>query len=62
MIRFRFHLGNIVILILFLAVSFAALRESNEIWDSGIFSIMLGILLLSILLAFHRTEKRRAFG
>ena len=59
--RFRFHLGTLVILVLLLAVGLAALRESNEIWDSSIFSIMLGILLISILLAFHRTEKRRAF-
>jgi hypothetical protein len=30
--RFRFHLGAIVILIPLLAIGFAALRESNEIW------------------------------
>ena len=59
--RFRFHLGTLVILILLLEVGFAALRESNEIWDSSIFSITLGVLLSSILLAIHRAEKRRAF-
>jgi hypothetical protein len=59
--RLRFHLGTIVILVVFLAVSFAALRESNEMWDSSIFSIMLGILLFSILFAVHRTDSRRAF-
>ena len=59
--RFRFHLGTLVILVLVLGVGFAALRESNEIWDSSIFSITLGVLLISILLAIHRTEKRRAF-
>ena len=40
--RFRFHLGTLVILVLLLGVGFAALRESNEIWDSSIFSITLG--------------------
>ena len=59
--RFRFHLGTLVILVLLLGVAFAALRESNDTWDSGIFSITLGMLLISILLAFHRTEKRQAF-
>ena len=59
--RFRFHLGTLVILVLLLGVGFAALRESNDIWDSSIFSITLGVLLISILLAIHRTEKRRAF-
>jgi VCBS repeat protein len=58
--RFRFHLGTLVILVLLLGVGFAALRESNEIWDTGIFSITLGVLLISVLLATHRTEKRRA--
>ncbi len=59
--RFRFHLGTLVILILLLGVGFAALRESNETWDSSIFTLTLGVLLSSILLAIHRAEKRRAF-
>ena len=32
--RFRFHLGTLVILVLLLGVGFAALRESDETWDS----------------------------
>jgi hypothetical protein len=59
--RFRFHLGTLVILVLLLGVSFAALRESNDIWDSSIFSITIGVLLISILLAIHRAEKPRAY-
>jgi hypothetical protein len=59
--RFRFHLGTLVILVLILGIGLAALRESNEIWDSGVFSITLGMLSISILLAIHRTESRRAF-
>jgi hypothetical protein len=59
--RFRFHLGTLVILVLVLGITFAALRESNEMWDSGVFTLTLGILLISVLLAVHRTEKRQAF-
>jgi hypothetical protein len=59
--RFRFHIGTLVILVLVLGVSFAALRESNEIWDSGVFTLTVAVLLTSILLAIYRTEKRRAF-
>jgi hypothetical protein len=59
--RFRFHLGTLVILVLFSGVGLAALRESDDTWDSGIFTLTLGVLLISILLAIHRVEKRRAF-
>jgi hypothetical protein len=59
--RFRFRIGTILILIVALGVGFAALRESNDAWDSGIFSLTLGALLVSILFAIHRSEKKRAF-
>src|SRR5271166_4306326 len=59
--RFRFHLGTLVILVLLLGVGFADLRESNETWDSSIFSLTLVVLSISILLAIHRTEKKRGF-
>ena len=59
--RFRFRIGTLLVLIIALGVGFAALRESNDTWDSGVFTLALGALLVSILLAIHRTEKRRAF-
>jgi hypothetical protein len=59
--RFRFHIGTLIVLVLVLGVGFAALRESNGIWDSGVFTLVLAILLTSVLLAIHRTEERRAF-
>ena len=58
---FRFHIGTLVILVLVLGVGFAALRESNDFWDSGIFTLTLGGLLISILLAVHQREANRAF-
>jgi hypothetical protein len=59
--RFRFRIGTLIILVLVLGVGFAALRESNDTWDSGVFTLTLVILLISVLLAIHRTEERRAF-
>jgi FG-GAP-like repeat len=59
--RFRFRLGTLLILIIVLGVGFAALRESNDTWDSSIVSLTLGVFLISTLLAIHRTGKRRAF-
>ena len=59
--RFRFHLGTLVILVLILGIAFAALRESNETWESGLFTLTLAVLLTSVLLAIYPTESRRAF-
>ncbi len=59
--RFRFNIGSLLVVVLFVAVGFAAVRESNYLWDSSIFSLTLVVLLISILLAVHRTETRREF-
>jgi hypothetical protein len=57
----RFNIVSILGVILFLGVGFAALRESNDYWDSGLFTLTLGVLLVSVLLATHRAEAKRAF-
>jgi hypothetical protein len=59
--RFRFRLRTLVVLIVVLGVGFAALRESNDAWAGGVFTLALTALLVSILLAIHRTGKQRAF-
>jgi len=59
--RFRFHIGSLLILVLLMGVGFAGLREANDLWDSGVFTLTLGVLLVAILFAVHRTESRRAF-
>jgi hypothetical protein len=59
--RFRFHLGTLVLVVLVIGTGLAALHESNEIWDSVVFTLVLTVLLVSVLLAVHRTETRRAF-
>jgi hypothetical protein len=61
MLRIRFNIASLLVVVLLLGVGFAALRESNELWDSGIHSLTLAVLLVSILLAIHLTEERRAF-
>jgi hypothetical protein len=59
--RIRFNIASLLGVILVLGVGFAGLRESNDTWDSSIFSITLCFLLISIPLAVDRTDKRRAF-
>ena len=59
--RFRFTIASLLVVVLFVAVGFADLRESSDLWESGVFTLTLAALLISILLAVHRTESRRAF-
>ncbi len=59
--RFRFSIASLLIVVLFAAIGFAALRESSDFWDSSVFTLTLAALLISILLAVHRTEAKRAF-
>ena len=57
----RFSIASLLVVVLFVAVGFAALEESSDLWESGVFTLTLAALLISILLAVHRTESRRAF-
>jgi hypothetical protein len=59
--RIRFTIASMLTVVLFFAIGFAALREASDLWASGIFTLTLGVLLLSILLAVYRTAARRAF-
>jgi hypothetical protein len=59
--RFRTRIGTLVIAVMIVGVALAALRQSNEIWDASIVSLTIAFLLMSVLLAVHRTEARRAF-
>lgn len=57
----RFNIASLLGVILVLGVGIAALRESSDLWESGVFTLTLAALLISILLAIHRAEKLRAF-
>jgi hypothetical protein len=59
--RPRFTIASLVVLILFVAVSAAALREANDVWDSGVFGLTALALLASVLLAVHQDGRRKAF-
>jgi len=59
--RLRFSIANLLLVVLCSAVGFAVLRESSDLWESGLFTLTLGALLISMLLAVHRSESRRAF-
>ena len=59
--RFRSRIGTVLQIVLLGAGGFAVLSESSDLWDSSILSITLAVLLISILLATHRTRSRRAF-
>jgi hypothetical protein len=59
--RIRFNIASLLGVIFIFGVGIAALRESTDLWESGIFTLTLAALLISILLVVRRTEKRRAF-
>jgi hypothetical protein len=57
----RFNIANLLGVILFLGVGFAALRESDDLRESAILNLTFGVLLVSILVAVRRTEAKPAF-
>jgi di/tricarboxylate transporter len=57
----RYNIASILGAIVCVAVGFAALREADDLWDSGLFSLTVGLLMVAVLLAVHRTGARRAF-
>jgi hypothetical protein len=59
--RFRFNIASLLVVVLLVAIGFAALREASDLWESGVFALTLGVLLIAILSAVHRTDSRRAF-
>jgi hypothetical protein len=59
--KLRFNIAGLLVVILVLGVGFAALRESSDLWESGLFTAMIGILLVSVLLAIYRKGLTRAF-
>ena len=58
----RFSITSMLVFVLFVAVGFAALRESSDLWESGVFGLTLGILVISILIAIHRLGPREHAG
>ena len=59
--RHRITIAGLLGLVLFLAVGLAALRSADDAWDSGVLGVTLAVLLISVLLAVHRTGHGRAY-
>jgi hypothetical protein len=57
----RYNIAGMLGAVSCVAIGLAALREANDLWDSALFSLTVGLLLTAWLLAFHRTAARRAF-
>jgi hypothetical protein len=61
MARIRFSISSLLGLVLFVAIAAAALRAASDLWDSGLLSATVALLVAAVLFALHRTGKRRAF-
>jgi hypothetical protein len=59
MIRTRFTLAQVMALVLFLALGFAALRNANELWASLSFTVAIVTIAAAPLLAWARTGRER---
>jgi hypothetical protein len=59
--RIKFTIGTLLIVVLFLGLCFAALKQASDTWDGGILGVTIGLLLVSILLAVHRVGEKRAY-
>lgn len=57
----RFKIRSLLGVVVFVAIAIAALRAADDHWDSGTLGLILLILLMAILLAVHRTDRRRAY-
>ena len=57
----RFTIRSLLGVVLFASVALASLRASTDAWDSGVLGLTLLTLLTAVLLAVHRTDRRRAY-
>src|SRR5262245_21166133 len=57
----RFSLISLMAIVALLAVTFAALRTSSDIWASVLFNIVILMLFTSVLGAIYSVKDRRAF-
>jgi hypothetical protein len=59
--RIRFSIASLLLVVLFLAVAFGALREATDLWDGALFGLATVTLLVSVLLAVHCSDRKGAF-
>ena len=58
---FRFTIASLIGVVGFVALAAASLRAATPAWDRWLFGGTLLVLLTSVLLAIHRTGRKRAF-
>jgi hypothetical protein len=59
--RLRFTIAGLLGLVLFFGIAFAALKAASPLWASALLSAIACLLLVGVLIAFHRTGRPRAF-
>jgi hypothetical protein len=59
--RPRITIATLLDIVAFVAVAFASVLHPTDAWDSGVFGLLLLVLLTSKLLAVHRAGARRSF-
>jgi hypothetical protein len=59
MTRLRFTLAQLMGIVLFLALGFAALRNANDLWASLTFTVAITAIATAPLVAFTRTGRKR---
>jgi hypothetical protein len=57
----RFKIRSLLGVVFLIAIAIAALRAADESWDSGMLGLTLLSLMTAVLLAVHRTDRRRAY-
>jgi hypothetical protein len=61
LIRPRFSIAGLLVLIMYCGLAFAALKQSTDLWQSAVFSFTSFLLVTAALLAIHRGGSRRHF-
>jgi len=61
MSRFRFSIASLLGLVFCVAIAIAALGAASDVWDGILLTATVGVLLVAVLLAVHRTCGGRAF-
>jgi hypothetical protein len=59
--RFRVSIAGLMVVVLFVAVGVAALRQASEIWSGVLFALTVGAMAFAGLRAAYRREAKRAF-
>jgi hypothetical protein len=57
----RYTIRSLLGVVLFVAIAVAALRASTDGWDSWLLGLTLLSLQTAVLLAVHRTDRKRAY-